>query len=49
MRIVRIGDEVYVEFTTTKSALLAFAKLAVGVTLGISSFYAVWVLLEFCK
>lgn len=49
MKIIRIGNEVYLEFTTTKSALLAFAKLAGGVTLGISSFYAVWVLLEFLK
>lgn len=49
MRIIRIGNEVYVEFTTTKSALLALAKLIGGVTLGITSFYAVWVLLEFLK
>lgn len=47
MRIVRLGNEVYLEFTTTKSALLALAKLAGTVVFGLVTFYAVWVLLEF--
>lgn len=47
MKIIRIGNEVYLEFTTTKSALLAFAKLAGFVVFGITTFYAVWILLEF--
>lgn len=49
MRIIRIGNEVYVEFTTTKSALLAVAKLVGGVVLGLASFYALWILTEFLK
>lgn len=46
MRIIRIGNEVYVEFTTTKAALLALAKLVGGTVLAIASFYALWILLE---
>lgn len=49
MRIIRIGNEVYVEFTATKSTLLALAKLVGGVVLGLASFYALWVLLELLK
>lgn len=49
MRIIRIGNEVYVEFTTTKSTLLALAKLVGGVVLGLVSFYALWILLEVIK
>lgn len=49
MRIIRIGNEVYVEFTTTRSALLTFAKMAGLVVLGAVSFYSLWILLEFLK
>jgi hypothetical protein len=49
MRIIRIGNEVYVEITTTRAALLTFAKMAGLVVLGAASFYSLWVLLEFLK
>lgn len=49
MRIVKIGNEVYIEFTTTKSALIAAAKFAAFAIIASVSFYSVWILLEFLK
>jgi len=49
MRIIRIGNEVYVEFTTTRAALLVVAKTIGLVVLGAVSFYSLWILLEFLK
>lgn len=49
MRIIKIGNEVYLEFTTTKSALIAAAKFAAVAIIASVSFYSVWILLEFLK
>lgn len=49
MRIIKIGNEVYIEFTTTKSALIAAAKFAAFAIIASVSFYSMWILLEFLK
>ena len=49
MRIIKIGNEVYIEFTTTKSALVVAAKFAAVAIISSVSFYSVWILLEFLK
>jgi len=49
MKLIKVGDEVYLEFTTTKDAVYTLAKLLGAVVFGLASFYSIWILLEFLK
>ena len=49
MRLRKINNELYVEFTTTKAALLVVAKTIGLVVLGLVSFYSLWVLTGLIK
>ena len=49
MKVIKIGNEVYIEFTTTKAFVKAAAKFAAFAIIASVSFYSVWILLEFLK
>ena len=49
MRIVKIGDEVFLEFSTPKELLKAVAQVVGVAVFGIVMFYTLWVLLGFLE
>ena len=49
MRIVKIGEDVFLEFTTPKELLKAVAQVVGVAVIGIVMFYTLWILLGFLE
>ena len=49
MRIVKVGEDVFLEFTTPKELLRAVAQVVGVAVFGIVMFYTLWILLGFLE
>jgi hypothetical protein len=49
MRVIKRKDELYVEYSSTLDLLKGIAQIVGVAVIGIVSFYALWILLEFLK
>lgn len=49
MKIVKVGDEVYLEYTTTKELVKAVAQIVGVAVFGIIMFCTLWFLLGFLE
>lgn len=49
MRIVKVGKDVFLEYTTPKELLTAVAQVVGVAVFGIVMFYTLWVLLGFLE